>query len=360
MALYPLVLDLATARSNLQVQGRAAWLSAWTVNATVVPSVLIQDPGGTTRTLLVTLPVTVQTPLESVAVTNAVGSGQLYLLMSDNPCDQIAVGSSGGLGTAYAQDNYDVDLMWPPLRSTITIGGAWEVNASPRQGTPNDYGNFWNAGFGAGTGLMNVMFANGGWVCGAIVAQRLEQMIGWPIYLNPVAPVGVPASWRPRPERRVWRLAYTYRHVAGLPGVNTGVGFSWSSGVAGSFVQGAFGLVGNGGGIMQVVGYLLGPGASFVFPVPWPVAITVPVNVEWVFQDATGAAPAAVELWVNDTRVWTDNWLTATMPYPVHSAVANANKLLPWIQAWDAGNEFRIANVRCRSGRFNHDGVEVA
>jgi len=355
-----LTLDLATARSAQQVQGRCAWLSAWTVNATVTPTVLLQNPAGTTRAVPVTLPVTIQTPMQVVSVTNAVGSGQLYLLMSDDPCDNIAVGSSGGLGAAYAQDNYDVDVMWPPLRTTITIGGAWETVGSPRQGTPNDYGALWNAGFGGGSGLMAVMLANTGWICGAIVAQRLEQLIGFPIYLNPASPAGVAVSWLPRPERRVWRLAYTYRQVAGLPGVNTGVGFSWSAGVAGSFVQGAFGLVGNGAGAMQVVGYLLGPGASFAVPVPWPAALTEPVNVEWVFLDATGAAPAAVELWLEGARVWRDTWATPAMPRPAHAAVANANKLLPWIQAWDAGNEFRIANVRCRSGRFNYGGVEVA
>lgn len=361
--IYPLVLDLAQARQNVQVQGRVAIVGAYVVNATVTPIVSLQDPAGNTRSFPVTLPVVIQSPVQVVYVTNAVGSGTLYLLMSDDPCDSIAVGSSGSGGTNYGGDNYDVDLLWPPLKNTIAKAGAFDQNAMARQGVPNAIAALFSSNYGVGASSMDTFLgATSSTMCGLLTGPKSYWMDGFPVYLEPTIPAGVSPDFTFGSARRVWRFSCLWRQAVGVPGLVTGIGFGFIAALAAAgWDTASIVLCGNGGGGMQIRGYQAAAGVpTFTVPLSWPYAVTVPVNLEWVVYNSSGTLPARIELWLNGSLVFRRDWSMTGMPLPAHAGGGvQANKMIFGFNAGAAGQTSVFTDVRCRAGRFDRFGAEI-
>jgi hypothetical protein len=283
---------------------------------------------------------------------NAPTSGTLQIYAGTEPIPFV----SGGAGAAVP--DYDVEVTWPALRRTTAIGGAWDGTGQARQGVPAGTGALWAAPFGAGSS-MDVMLPQSGWVCGRFLSACAITLDGLPMYFLPDIPAGVPTSWAVPPERRVYRCGYVWRQVAGVGGAEIGVGWTWSGGTVGNFLQGCIRLRPVGAGMVLESQRAVGAPAWSV-ALAWPVPLAVPVYVEWLFFSANGARPGVLELWVNNVLLFRGSWTNAALyPYPVHAAVANANKLIAFFSCITAGNEFRVADLRFRSGAWDHYGVEV-
>lgn len=127
--------DLSQARTRVQIEGAGQQWAAWLRNATITPSVFIQNENGEFQEVQITEPVVVKTPFKSIELSNIGGLGTLRMAVTNNVCDDLSLGGVAGvadvdpitiqasaheiLGTVVG--NYSIIELWNPEGSGFNL-----------------------------------------------------------------------------------------------------------------------------------------------------------------------------------------------------------------------------------------------